>query len=540
MTDTVIPDTTTERERFTRAAGVVAFFTFLSRILGLIRDMVVAGFFGSGMAADAFFVAFRIPNLLRRLFAEGSLTIAFIPIFTEYLHQKGRENAFQMARVVLTALSILLAVVTLLGILFSPWIVRIQAFGFGGEGSKYDLTVLLTRITFPYIFLISIVAFCMGVLNSLRHFAAPAAAPIFLNIGIILSTLILSPHLSQPIVAVAIGVIFGGILQVGLQIPWLVKRGLSLRPCWMPEHPAIRRIGMLMLPALFGSAIYQFNQFIGTLLASFLPEGSISWLYYADRLVQFPLGVFAIAISTAALPSLSKQVAEKDLSEFKGTLEHALRLVFFITIPAVFGLVILGKVIVRLFFERGVFDAFSTVNTYKALIFYSFGLSAFSGIRVVVSAFYSLQDTVTPVKIAAVALALNVGFSLLLIGPMAHGGLALALTLASTAQFLLLVFFLKKRIDGWDLRPILISVGKYLFSATIMGLVIHYLYAKWDTPSPCSGTLDLTLNIAGLLFIGAFVYFMVTRVLGCRELTSFLSVFRPLLKRKKSFEKHLD
>jgi putative peptidoglycan lipid II flippase len=259
--------------------------------------MVVARFFGAGLVTDAFFVAFRIPNLLRRLFAEGSLTIAFIPVFTEYLTQKTKEDAFQLAKVVLTILSIVLVVVTVLGILFAPWIVRIQAFGFGSSGIRYDLTVLLTRITFPYIFLISLVAFFMGVLNSLRHFAAPAAAPIFLNMGIIASTLWISPHFSEPIVGVAIGVLMGGVLQVALQIPWVLKKGLSLLPVWMPRHPAVKRIGLLMLPAIFGSAIYQFNQFIGTLLASFLAEGSVSWLYYADRLVQFPLGVFAIAIS---------------------------------------------------------------------------------------------------------------------------------------------------------------------------------------------------------------------------------------------------
>jgi len=323
----------TEKKNVSRAAGIVGFFTLMSRILGLVRDMVLARYFGSGMAADAFFVAFRIPNLLRRLFAEGSLTISFIPVFTEYLSQKTKDDAVQLARVVITLLSLILVIVTLLGVFLSPWIVRIQAFGFGGSGIKYDLTVLLTRITFPYIFFISLVALFMGILNSLRHFAAPAAAPIFLNIGIILSAAWISPHCSQPIVGVAIGVIIGGVTQLCLQLPWLLKKGISLMPLWMPSHPAVKRIGFLMLPAIFGSAIYQFNQFIGTLLASFLAEGSVSWLYYADRLVQFPLGVFAIAISTAALPSLSQQAAEKELGDFRSTLEHALKLVFFITIP---------------------------------------------------------------------------------------------------------------------------------------------------------------------------------------------------------------
>ena len=246
-------DIRSEGEKVSRAAGVVSVFTFLSRVLGLIRDMVIASLFGSGMSADAFFVAFRIPNLLRRLFAEGSLTIAFIPVFTEYLTRKGKNDAFEMARIVLTILSLALVVITVLGVLFSPWIVRIQAFGFGGSGMKYDLTVLLTRITFPYILFISLVAFFMGVLNSLRHFAAPAAAPILLNVGIIGGAYLLSPHFSEPIVGVALGVFIGGLLQMALQIPWIMKSGMRLLPSWMPGHPAVRRIGRLMLPAVFGS-----------------------------------------------------------------------------------------------------------------------------------------------------------------------------------------------------------------------------------------------------------------------------------------------
>jgi putative peptidoglycan lipid II flippase len=273
----------TEKENVNRAAGTVGFYTLLSRILGLVRDMVLAYFFGSKMAADAFFVAFRIPNLLRRFFAEGSLTIAFIPVFTEILTQKSKRDAFELARAVLTLVSLLLVVVTLLGILLSPWIVRIQAYGFGASGAKYELTVLLTRITFPYIFLVSLVAFFMGVLNSLRHFAAPAAAPILLNVGIIAGALWVSPLLPEPILGAAVGVLIGGILQVLLQIPWILKKGLSLRPLWMPHHPAVKKIGFLMVPAIFGSAVYQLNQFIGTLLASSPGEHLVALLRRPNR-----------------------------------------------------------------------------------------------------------------------------------------------------------------------------------------------------------------------------------------------------------------
>jgi putative peptidoglycan lipid II flippase len=525
---TVVSKSAVESEKgsLSRAAGVVGFYTLLSRILGLVRDMVVARYFGAGLAADAFFVAFRIPNLLRRLFAEGSLTIAFIPVFSEYLTRQSREDALRVARAVLTLLSLILVTVTVLGILFSPWIVRIQAFGFGGSGLKYDLTVLLTRITFPYILLVSLVAFLSGILNSLRHFAAPAAAPIFLNVGIIGATLLISPHCAQPIVGVAVGVLLGGVMQLLLQLPWVFRQGISLLPMWMPGHPAVRRIGMLMLPAVFGSAIYQLNQFVGTLLASFLPDGSVSWLYYADRLVEFPLGVFAIAISTAALPSLSRQAAGRDMADFKETLSHALRLTFFITIPSMAGLLILGKPIIQIFFQRGAFDAYSTIMTDRALFFYSVGLWAFSGVRVLVSAFYALQDTRTPVLMAGCAMVANLGFSLLLMGPLLHGGLALSLSLSSSLHFLLLFFILTRRVGVLHTRAILMSLGKSGLAAAVMGAALHFLYRAWAAQMFGGSAVQLGLRLVALIVIGQGIYFLAAHLVRCRELGAVMGLLR--------------
>ena len=518
-----------ERKNVSRAAGTVGSLTFLSRILGLARDMVLAGLFGTGMAADAFFVAFRIPNLLRRLFAEGSLTIAFIPVFTEYITIKNKKEAFELARAALTILALILTVVTLLGVIFSPWIVRAQAFGFGDSGIKYNLTVFLTRITFPYIFLISIVAFFMGVLNSLRHFAAPAAAPVFLNVGIIGAAYIISPNCNEPIVGIAIGVLIGGVLQIGIQIPWLIEEGFRFLPLWRPCHAGVKKIGLLMLPAIFGSAIYQFNQFMGTLLASFLAGGSVSWLYYADRLVQFPLGVFAIAISTAALPSLSTQVAKRELDQFGDTLSHALRLVIFIALPSTVGLIVLGRPIIRLFFERGAFDAYSTAMTNQALIFYSLGLLAFSGIRVVVSAFYALQDTKTPVRIAFVAMLANLSLSLWLMGPLKHGGLALALSLASSLQFCLLAFFLSRKVCLGILRPVLVSALKSAAASTAMGVGIYYGHSLFSIGD---SSFDALVKLACSVVIGATIYFCLARLLGCRELASVCDMINPIFRKK--------
>lgn len=512
--------------KITRSAGVVSFYTFLSRILGLIRDMVIASLFGSSMAADAFFVAFRIPNLLRRLFAEGSLTISFIPIFTEYLNIKGREDAFNLARIVLTLLSVILAVISILGVIFSPWIVRIQAFGFGTSSIKYDLTVLLTRITFPYIFLISIVAFFMGVLNSLRHFAAPAAAPIFLNLGIIGAAYFISPYCDQPIVGIAIGVLIGGFMQICLQIPWVIKEGIRLFPKWQLDHPALKKMGLLMVPAIFGSAVYQFNQFIGTLLASFLEEGSISWLYYADRLVQFPLGIFAIAISTAALPSLSTHIVKKDYKQYGDTLSYALSMVFFITLPSMVGLIVLGRPIISIIFERGAFDVYSSLMTSQALLFYSIGLWAFSGIRVIVSGFYAIQDTVTPVKVAIIALGANLILSLVLMGPMKHSGLAFALSLSSSLQFFLLTLLLKKKVDTGSFKYVFVSGIKFAFAAAVMGLGVKYFNSKWLVMDSGLGLWVLIIKLTTLIIIGLVIYFIVVKMLGCQEVTSIMDIFK--------------
>jgi len=522
-----------ENELVTRAAGIVSIFTFLSRILGLARDILIASFFGSGMSADAFFVAFRIPNILRRLFAEGSFSVSFIPVFTEYLQNRSKDEAFLLARVVLTFLVLILTIITILGIIFSPLIVRIIAPGFGGMGEKYALTVLLTRIMFPYIFLVSVLALFMGILNSLKHFAAPAMAPVFLNLSMIAALVFLAPSMRTPTVGLAIGVIGGGILQLALQIPFLMDKGLSFAPKWNPGHPALKKIGMLMLPTIFGSAIYQINQLVGTLLASLLREGSVSYLYYADRLVQFPLGVFAIAISTAVLPSLSREAADGDLVRLKETLSHALRLTMFITIPAMIGLIVLRQPIIRLLFQRGAFDSDTTKMTAQALLYYSLGLWAFAALRVFVSAFYSLQDTKTPVKVAVVAMLANIVFSLILMGPLKHGGLALALSLASTLQLIMLIFLLRKRLGGIDGRVVMGSMVRCFLSSLVMGLCIYFLALKLLAGSITRDIFTLAMGILTIVCAGFVVYFISAKVLGSKELSSLIKALK--VSRKRSF-----
>jgi putative peptidoglycan lipid II flippase len=514
-----------ENELVTKAAGVVGIFTFLSRVMGLARDILIASFFGSGLVADAFFVAFRIPNLFRRLFAEGSFSVSFIPIFTEYLQKKSKHEAIYLAQIVLTVIIIILTSFTIIGIVFSPLLIRIIAPGFGGLGEKYYLAVFLTRIMFPYIFLVSLLSLFSGVLNSLKHFSAPAAAPIFLNLSMIAALIFLAPHMKVPSAGLAIGVIGGGFLQLALQIPFLVNKGMSFAPKWNIRHPALKKIVLLMVPTIFGSAIYQINQLIGTLLASFLREGSISYLYYADRLVQFPLGVFAIAISTAVLPSLSREASKGEIDMFKDTLSHAMRLTMFITIPAMVGLIVLRQPIVKLLFERGAFSSFSTLMTANALAYYSLGLCSFAGLRIFVSAFYSLQDTKIPAKVAAIAMIFNVIFSLILMGPLKHGGLALALSLASTLQLLILIFLLHNRLNGIKGMVILRSMARSFISSIVMGAFIYLIYSEVLGKYIAQSTLTLTLGLSITISSGIAIYFVSAKLLGSEEIVSIKEIF---------------
>lgn len=457
-----------------------------SRIFGFLRDMVVAGFFGAGLATDAFFVAFRIPNLLRRLLAEGSLTVSFVPVFTEYLKKKSREEAFELANIVFTALSIILVVVSLIGIVFSPFFVTIMAPGFTKISTQYDLAVHLTRFMFPYIFFISLVALCMGILNSLRHFVAPALSPVVLNISMILAALTLRGLFREPIFALAVGVMIGGILQLAMQWPFLVKMGVRIRPDFRFRHPGVRQIGRLLIPTFIGSAVYQLNVFIGTILASLLPKGSVSYLYYADRIVELPLGVFAIAVGTAVLPSFSEQVSTADFKNLKKTISFSLRLIFFISIPATVALISLREPIISVLFQRGAFHAQSTILTAQALLYYAVGLWAFSVIRIIDAVFFSIQDRRSPLKAAFVALFVNVIFSIILMFPLKHGGLALATSIASAANVIMLAVILRRKIgrflDGEFYRS-LFKVSLSSFAMWIAIMLVDYII-PWKIEEP--------------------------------------------------------
>ena len=525
--------TNRENSRVAKAAGVVGAATMLSRVFGFIRDMVVAGYFGAGLTTDAFFVAFRIPNLLRRLLGEGSLTVSFVPVFTEYLKKKSFREAGELANVAFTALSALLVIVALAGMLFSPLIVTFMAPGFVKFPQQYELTVFLNRLMFPYVFFICLVALCMGILNSLRHFAIPALSPVVLNIAMITATLTLRGFFQEPITALAVGVLIGGVLQLAMQWPILVRMGMRLRPDFRFSHPGLKQIGRLMIPSILGSAVYQINIFIGTILASFLPRGSVSFLYYADRIVELPLGVFAIAVGTAALPSFSEQVATGDFTRLKNTISFSLRLILFIAIPATVALIILRVPIISVLFQRGAFNASSTLLTAEALLFYALGLWAFSAIRIIDSAFFSIQDRKSPLKVAFLSLFVNLVGSIILMYPLKHGGLALATSLASAVNVITLAVILRKKIGAFLDGEFYHSLWRTIIASLLMGgalLLIPFL-TRWDN----AGSLHSRLYflIVGVT-VGLAVFLLSSRLLKNQELMMLIGAVKRRLPHKIS------
>ncbi|MFH1985688.1 MAG: murein biosynthesis integral membrane protein MurJ [Pseudomonadota bacterium] len=521
----MISHTKEENQELGRAAGVVGKATLVSRILGYIRDAVIAAAFGASAGADAFFVAFRVPNLLRRLFAEGSLSVAFVPVLTGVLRRQGKAEAMVLARSALVFFSAILALVAVAGIIAAPLIVRIIAPGFIDTPWQFELTVTLTRLVFPYVLLIGLVAICMGVLNVFGHFAAPALAPVMLNIGIIGSVWVLAPVLHTPETALAIGVIVGGIMQVALQIPFLRRIGLTLRGEWTFRHPALTEISRKMLPMAFGAAAYQINVVVSTLLATLLPGGSVSYLYYADRLVQFPLGVIAIAAATAALPSFSRLAADGDTTGLRDALSFTLTLVFFITLPAMVGLVVVRAPLVSMLFERGAFDPVATVRTADALLYYTLGLWAFAGTRLVVNAFYALGRIWTPVLISVSAVAANIVFSLLLMPRMGHAGLALATSLSSGVNLLFLVIVLRRQTGRLNGRRIALSFLKALGMALVMGAVVTAVL-RAVLPMANGSALGLLVVVLGSVATGAGVYFLMAKALKCPELAALVKAIR--------------
>jgi putative peptidoglycan lipid II flippase len=414
-----------------RSTATIGSMTLISRILGFVRDMVVARVFGAGMAADAFFVAFKLPNFFRRLFAEGAFTPAFVPVFTEYKDQRPESELHALLAAVSGVLLAVVAAVTVLGVLAAPALIAVFGAGWGDDPAKAALATDLLRVTFPYLLFISLVAMAGSALNTFAHFAAPAFTPVLLNVAMIAAALWAAPHFERPIVALAWGVVAGGALQLLFQWPFLKRLGLVVRPRFRPGHPGVRRIMRLMGPSVLAVSVVQVSILIDTILATFLAEGSVSFLYYADRLVQFPMGIFGIALGTAILPTLSGLAGRGEDAAFSRTLDQALRLIVTIGLPAAVALILLGRPILTSLFQYGAFTPAQAALTHQALAGFAVGLVGMIGVKVMAPAFYARQDTRTPLRAAAWALAANVALNLALIVPLAHAGLALATGLAA-------------------------------------------------------------------------------------------------------------
>jgi putative peptidoglycan lipid II flippase len=453
-----------------KSTSVVASMTMISRVFGFIRDMVTAHLFGAGATFDAFSVAFKIPNFMRRLFAEGSFSQAFVPVLSEYQKQKSAEELRQFLNAMSGTLGIVLLTVTVFGVLFAPVIVRIFAPGFDTYGERFDLAVTMLRITFPYLMLISLTAFSGAILNTHSRFWVAAFTPVFLNICMIGTAIFLSPHLHIPIVGLAWGVFIAGIVQLVFQWPFLKHLQLFPRPKINFQDPGVRKVLKLMVPALFGVSVGQVNLLLDTLFASFLMVGSVSWLYYSDRLMEFPLGVFGVAISTVILPNLSRHHASQSPEEYSHTIDWALRCVLLVGLPAAVMLAVMAGPLLSSLFQYGHFDGNSVIMARKSLMMFAIGIAPFMLVKVLASGFYAKQDMRTPVRIGICAMVSNMVLNLILIWPLAHAGIALATSLSAVLNTSLLFILLKKRgfyqpRDGW--RYFLLRLG---FANTLLAI----------------------------------------------------------------------
>ncbi|ORU93012.1 MAG: lipid II flippase MurJ [Cycloclasticus sp. symbiont of Poecilosclerida sp. N] len=488
--------------------------TMISRVLGFIRDIVIARFFGAGEGTDAFFVAFKIPNFMRRLFAEGAFLQAFVPVLSEYKENKPTEALKELIEKTAGTLATVLFFITLLGVVGAPILIYMFAPGFDATDSRHDLAVEMLRLTFPYLFFISLTAMAGGVLNTYGKFAIPAITPVFLNLSFLVAVFWLSPMLDRPVMALAWSVLLAGIVQLAFQFPYLAKLGLIPRLKFDREHAGVKKIMNLMLPALFGVSVTQINLLLDTLLASFLVTGSVSWLYFSDRLVEFPLGIFGIALATVVLPKLSKSHISGKHDEFSASLDSGLRFVVLLAVPAAAGLFFLAQPMLTTLFQ---YDAFTTSDVEMAslsLMAYAVGLPAFILVKVLVPGFTSRQDMKTPVRIGVIAVVSNMLMSVVLVFFLQHAGLALATSLAAFVNASLLFrALIKQRVyspqAGW---------GAFVLKVMLANLAVSIIYFYDFSPLQWYewGAFDRALNLSSEILAVLVLYVVSLLALGIR------------------------
>ncbi|HFE48492.1 MAG TPA: murein biosynthesis integral membrane protein MurJ [Chromatiaceae bacterium] len=499
-----------------KSLSTVGSFTLLSRILGFLRDMVFAQVFGAGAMTDAFFVAFKIPNFLRRLFAEGAFSVAFVPVLTEYREKRSFAELKGFVDHVAGTLGAVLFAVVVIGMLGAPAVVALFAPGFIGDEVQFPLAVEMLRLTFPYILFISLVAFAGGIMNAHGRFAAPAFTPVLLNLSLIGCALWLAPRLDQPVVALAWGVLLAGVLQFLFQLPWLARLKLlpTFRPA--PRDAGVRRILRLMLPALFGISVTQLNLLLDTLIASFLAAGSISWLYYSDRLMEFPVGILGVALGTVVLPKLSQQHAAESPEAFSRTLDWALRNVVLFAAPAAVGLILLAGPMIATLFQSAEFNINDIEMSTRSLVAYSLGLFGFVAIKVLAPGFYARQDTRTPVRIAVIAMLTNMVMNLVLVWPLRHAGLAAATSISALVNAGLLLHHLRGQQiytpgEGWRATGLRVGAGLLVMAALLLLLVGDL--SDWLA----MGRLARVWKLAWLIMLAGGAYFVTLFALGVRK-----------------------
>ncbi len=528
-----------ETRQVARRAGTVGAATMLSRVLGLARDQIMAILFGAGLATDAFNVAFRIPNLLRDLFAEGAMSSAFVPTFTEYQRRQGDEPAWALGRQLMATLFVVLVVICAVGWIFAPQIVALLAGGFAKVPGKLELTVSMTRVMLPFLPLVALAAAAMGMLNARGVFGIPALAPALLNVGMIAFGLALIPvcrafH-QPPIVAMAFGVVLGGLLQFVVQLPPLHRLGFRLHPEWPSGHPGVQRVATLMVPATVGLAATQINVAVSTVIAASLQQGSVSWLYYAFRLMQLPIGVFGVALATVSMPALSRAAVDRDMDALKRTLQAALRLVLLLTVPAALFLAAMAQPILALLFEHGRFHARDTVMTADALVAYCIGLPAFAAVGILTRTFYALGETKVPVQASFVSVALNLALNLAFVGPLAflglqHRGLALAASLTSISNLVQLTFYLRRRIGPVGAGDLLRALARVLAASAIAAgacvLMLVLLGERWHR----GPLVEAAVVALGAALMGALTWALL-RAFGASDVHVVEDLARGMLRR---------
>ena len=537
------------QESIARSAGVVSIAVFMSRVTGLVRESVMARLFGAGLIYDAFMLGFRIPNLARDLFAEGALSSAFVPTFTDYLTNRSKEDAARLVNLVATALILILGIFCTLGVVFAPALVHLLAPSYAAVPGKFELAVRMTRIMFPFLLLVALAAQAMGVLNASHKFGVPAMASTFFNIGSvgfgISLGICLGPllHISR-IEAMAIGVVLGGALQLCWQLPSLYRLGYRFGLIFQWDHPGLARIGRLMIPAIIGNAAVQVNVVVNTNFASAIADplrgldGPVSWLSYAFRFMQLPLGLFGVAVGSATLPSISRSAAAGNMDEFRKTLSKSLSIIFLLTLPSSVGLIVLGKSIIGGIYQGGQFQIYDTQQTSVALSCYAVGLAGYAALKVLSPAFYTLGDARTPMIVSLSSIGINFITAYLTVHytGLGHAGLAMSTSVVALVGFLVLFEILRRRIGGVYGRELRASIGKVVIASAVMAAVTWvstHAVENWLGVSQMARLGDLSISIP----LGFLVFYATCRALGVTELDMMLRAFSaPLWRRfaKKS------